>query len=340
MESQGGHWEYRADNGQRPLLLIGHGTSDPDGRDALLGFAEALRKRSAGRQVKPCFLEMCGPSIEEAAEQSIQEGADEIVAVPLLLFAARHNKFDIQNVLDRLKARYAGLRVHYGRPLGIAPELLDIARDRIREAEARSIRSIPRADTVVLLVGRGSSDPDANSDVYKMARLLYEGSGFLSVETCYVGITHPRLEEGLRRAVLLGPARVIMLPWLIFTGALLKKIYAIVAGTQARHPEVEFCTAGEIGVDDRLIGLVLRREEEAVRGEVRMNCEMCKFRIIARDHVDGDPHHHSGGDGHSAGHGHDHRHEGGARGRDEHGIAWQDTLRDPDAYHRRAWQVP
>ena len=323
MESQGGHREYRAGNDQRPLLLIGHGTSDPDGRDALLGFAEALRTRSGGRQVKPCFLEMCGPSIEEAAEQSVQEGADEIVAVPLLLLAARHNKFDIQNVLDRLKARHTGLRVHYGRPLGIAPELLDIGRDRIQEAEERSTRSIPRADTVVLIVGRGSSDPDANSDVYKMARLLYEGSGFLSIETCYIGITHPRLEEGVRRALLLGPARVIVLPWLIFTGALLKKTHAIVVRAQARHAEVDFCTAGEIGSDDRLIDLVLRREEEAVRGEVRMNCEMCKFRIIARD-----------------GHDHGHSHDGGAGGRDEHGIAWQDTLRDPDAYHRRAWQVP
>lgn len=75
----------------------------------------------------------------------------------------------------------------------------------------------------MLFVGRGSSDPEANAEACKLARLLWEGSGLAAVETCFIGITHPRLPVGLERALSWQPRRVIVLPYFLFTGVLVKK---------------------------------------------------------------------------------------------------------------------
>ena len=58
-----------------------------------------------------------------------------------------------------------------------------------------------RADVTVLLVGRGSTDPDANAEVHKAARLLWEGRGYAGVETAFVSLAAPDVPSGLDRCV-------------------------------------------------------------------------------------------------------------------------------------------
>jgi sirohydrochlorin cobaltochelatase len=245
----------------------------------------------------------------------VARGYRDMSALPLLLFAARHNKFDVVNELDRAAARHPGIRFHYGRPLGIEISILKLLRGRLE----RLIGGSPET-TSVLLVGRGASDPDANSDVCKLARLLWEGSGLLDVSTCFIGITFPRLEEGLARATLLKPKKLIVLPYFLFTGALVKKIERITAEFAAAAPfPVEIVP--ELGCEPELVELALLREREASQDKAAMNCEMCKFRLVAP--ADGNGH------GHSHGHDHGHGHSHG------HGPA--DTK---EAYHARIWKVP
>jgi Uncharacterized conserved protein len=88
---------------QRPLLLIGHGTRDADGRETFLEFARAYQQLDHSRPVVPCFLELTEPNIQEGIDRCVEQGYTELSALPLLLFAARHNKFDITNELDRAK---------------------------------------------------------------------------------------------------------------------------------------------------------------------------------------------------------------------------------------------
>jgi len=223
---------------QRPLLMIGHGTRDEEGRQTFLDFAKVYQALDSSRPVVPCFLELTAPTIQEGVDQCVEQGYTELSALPILLFAARHNKFDVTNELDRARVRHPQVRFHYGRHFGITPGILELWRDRMSKLDQPFGDSQPqeqskiqnRQDTVLLFVGRGSSDPDANGDVYKMARMLWEGSGYKTVETCFIGITHPRLEEGFRRARLYQPKRIIVLPYFLFTGSLVKKIFDITNG--------------------------------------------------------------------------------------------------------------
>lgn len=325
----------------RPLLLIGHGSRDSHGRQNLLDFATAYQALDASRPVIPCFLELTEPTIQDGVDCCVQAGYTEMSVLPVLLFAARHNKFDVTQALDQARQRHPQVRFHYGRHFGITPEILQLWRDRLTQLDApdQIHPAIPRQDTVLLFVGRGSSDPDANGDVYKLARVLWEGSGYHTVETCFIGITHPRLEEGFRRARLYQPRRIIVLPYFLFTGVLMKKIQAIAAQQQADCPDIDVVCLPEMGLHPQLMAVMRRRELETQTGEVAMNCELCKFRLAAAATPLGQTHHH-----HHHPHGHFHSPQTPAPspdGQDSgHVHAVEDPYAEPAAYHDRIWQVP
>jgi sirohydrochlorin cobaltochelatase len=309
---------------KRPLLAIGHGTRDIEGREDFLDFVRVYQTLDSSRPVVPCFLELTSPTIQEGIEFCIEQGHTEISVLPILLFAARHNKFDVTNELDRSRLRYPQLKFYYGRHFGITPGILELWQERLAQLDEpeHNPENIPRSETVLLFVGRGSSDPDANSDVSKMARILWEGSGYQTVETCFIGITHPRLEEGFRRARFYQPKRIIVLPYFLFTGVLVKKIFDITAKEQQQYPEILMKCLPEMGIDPQLMQVLRDREIETHLGQVQMNCELCKFRLAAtQDHSShGHDHHHH--------HAHDHNHDN------------LDPYEDIKQYHDRIWQAP
>lgn len=311
---------------QRPLLMIGHGTKDVEGRQDFLDFATAYQALDYSRPVVPCFLELTQPTIQEGIDYCVAHGYTEFSVLPILLFAARHNKFDVTNELDRARARHPQIKFYYGRHFGITTGILDLWRRRFAELDQTPGEITNREQTVILFVGRGSSDPDANSDVYKMARLLWEGTGYQTVETCFIGITHPRLTEGFRRARLYQPQRIIVLPYFLFTGVLVKKIFDITAQQQQQYPEISLTCLPEMGIQPELLSLMREREIETQLGQVQMNCELCKFRLSAVN--DGSNHHHHHEHTHDYHHDHTHDHEP------------VDPYADLQQYHQRIWQVP
>ncbi len=306
----------------RPLLAIGHGTRNDRGRQTFLDFVKTYQQLDSSRPVIPCFLELTQPTISEGIEACVEKGFSEITALPILLFAARHNKFDVTNELDRASAPYPQLSINYGRHFGINPQIIQLWRDRLEQLDRPEYNphNISRADTVLLFVGRGSSDPDANGDVYKLARIIWEGSGYKTVETCFIGISHPRLVEGFRLAYLYQPKRIIVLPYFLFTGTLMEKIFAITAQQETEYPDLDFVCLPEMGIAPQLLQTVREREIEAQLGQVTMNCEMCKFRLAA---VDEQGHHH-----HHHDHGHHHHHGN------------SDPYAKLEDYHQRIWQTP
>ena len=142
------------------------------------------------------------------------------------------------------------------------------------------------------------------------------------METCFIGITHPRLEEGFRRAYFYNPRRIIVLPYFLFTGVLMNKIFDIAACQAELHPDIAFNCLPEMGIQPQLLEVIRQREIETQLGQVVMNCEMCKFRLAANT---GEHSHHH----HDHTHGHHHHHHGNS-----------DPYAQPEAYHQRIWQTP
>jgi sirohydrochlorin cobaltochelatase len=275
------------------ILLVGHGSRDDEGADEFREFAakvqavirdqkpdflEAIHFHSGEQVVKPCFLELADPPILDTIDHCVAEGVRRILVMPLFLVPAGHMKTDVPSSINLSRIRYPQVEFIYGPHLGIDPRILSILEERLDEVEA-SVPSRSRKETAVLLVGRGSRDPDANGDVYKVARLLWEGRGFGWVETCFVGITSPRVPEGIQRCVRLGARRIIVLPYFLFTGILVQRIYRQAEAERKRFPAVEILWGKHLGGHPNILEVLLQRIQEALNGEVRMNCDLCKYRV-------------------------------------------------------------
>jgi sirohydrochlorin cobaltochelatase len=247
--------------------------------------AQGLQEQLPAVPVEYGYLEFARPILRDGMEALRQRGVRHILAIPAMLFAAGHAKNDIPSVLNTYAAE-TGLRVDYGRELGVDLSMIQAAGARIREAldasdaevAGRGEAPVPLSDTLLVVVGRGSSDPDANSNVSKVARMLVEGFGFGWGETVYSGVTFPLVEPGLRHAVKLGFRRIVVFPYFLFSGVLVSRIRQHTQLVAADHPELEFLEASYLGDHPLVINTFLERVQEVVRGETQMNCSLCKYR--------------------------------------------------------------
>ena len=279
------------------IMMCGHGSRDRDAITQFEGVVAGLKARLPDTPLAHGFLEFAQPIIREGLDVLVEGGATRILALPCMLFAAAHAKNDIPSVLNRYAAEHPGLRIDYGRELAVDLKLLRVARMRIEAAEAAAGDHIGREDTCLVVVGRGASDPDANGNVSKVARMLWEGMGFAWTEVCYSGVTFPLTETAFDRITRLGFKRIIVFPYFLFTGVLVKRIYAHAEAAAARHPEVEFLHAGYLNDHPLLIETFVERMEEILEGQNLMNCALCKYReqVIGFEDAVGEPqmsHHH------------------------------------------------
>lgn len=287
------------------VLLIGHGTRLAAGVSEFQLLSEQLQQALPDRTCLAGYLELAEPNVLDALETLWQQGFRRITALPALLMAAGHIKNDIPALINTFQAEHPGLNVAFGRDLGIHPHLLQIARERIESIEPSFGPHYDRRGTLLLVIGRGSSDPDANSNICKITRMLWEGMGFGWGETAFTAVAAPLMADALKRTHRLGFQRVVVLPYLLFTGRLVEQIRATVAAHQAIHPEIRLGIAPYLNAHPLLVETFLERLAEAEAGEARMNCLFCSYRtpIVGRENWQGVPqtahdHHHDHHHGH------------------------------------------
>ena len=288
------------------LLIVGHGSRDPRGAREFHDLIGLVRRRNPSLTVEGGFIELSRPPISECVDRLAERGARNVAAVPLMLLAAGHAKDDIPATLVREKMNHPGMSFRYGRAFGIRPELLELIDERISSV----VSETEKEETAVLLVGRGSSDPDANSDLSKMARLFYEGRPYPVVESAYVSMTPPGVAEGLERCRKLGAKRIAVFSYFLFTGVLEERIRGQSESFAATNPDVELHYAGYFGPDSRVADLVVERYTEAIEGDIRMNCDVCVHRVALPGFEEkvgapATPHYHPDEPGHHS-HGHHH----------------------------------
>ena len=291
------------------LLVVGHGSRDPRGAREFHELVSLVGERRPQLAVEGGFIELSRPPISDCVNRLAAGGARNVAAVPLMLLAAGHAKDDIPATLVREKMSHPEMNFKYGRALGIRPELLALMEERISAAVPES----EKEETAVLVVGRGSSDPDANSDLAKVSRLFYEGRTYPMVETAYISMTPPTVTEGLERLRKLGVRRIAVFSYFLFTGVLEERIRHQSEEFVAANPDVAVSYAGYFGAHEKVADLVLDRYEEAVRGDIRMNCDVCVHRVALPGFEEkvgapATPHYHPDEPGHDHSHDHGHHH--------------------------------
>jgi sirohydrochlorin cobaltochelatase len=320
------------------VFVCGHGSRDVDATREFDLVARGIKAQLPHYDIGSGYLEFARPTIGEGLSALVARGAQRILAVPGMLFAAGHVKNDLPWELNTFAARHPGVTVKFGRDLGIGPKPLKAARDRIAESERRAAADVPREETLLMVVGRGTNDSDANSNISKVARMLWEGMDFGWAEVAYSGVAHPRVNAALRRAARLGFRRIIVFPYFLFTGVLVKRIYAQTDEVAAEHPAIEFVKADYLRDHPLVLDAFADRVGEILAGDTNMNCQLCKYReqIVGFETAVGQPqagHHlHVVGIGTDADQAHDHGH-GHHHDRHDHGHDHTDHHHDHNHGH-------
>ena len=279
------------------VMLCGHGSRDDDAIREFNALAKGFQERHPEYQVDSGYLEFARPIIRDGLEGLYRSGARRIVAVPGMLFAAGHVKNDIPSELNEFARAHPGLTIDYARDLAVDSKLLAASRDRIEAAEAAASGDIGREDTLLLVVGRGTNDSDANSNIAKVTRMLWEGMGFGWAETAYSGVTYPLIAPALDRVTRLGFRRIIVFPYFLFTGILVKRIYDAADTAAARFGDIDIVKAGYLNDHPMVYDAFAERVGEIATDSNNMNCLLCKYReqIIGFEGDHGAPqtgHHH------------------------------------------------
>ena len=324
--------------GKMGIMICGHGSRSKSA-DAEFGLLAArLKERYPDTPIEYGFLEYSAPNIHMGLNSLKDQGVNHIIAVPGMLFAATHAKNDIPSVLTTYQEKNPGISVSYGRELALHPEM--IAAFEARILQALGIDHIHNGDlyeTMLVVVGRGTSDTYANAEAAKLTRIITENMGFGWSETVYSGVTFPSVGQGLEMALKLGYKRIVVAPYFLFSGKLMDRIYNYVDRVAQTAPEVTFLKAHYLADQDHVINTFVERISEAEAGSLETNHDLMgsvKTRL-ARGEVD--VHHHhaeykpvvdpeddEGLTGHSPanadGHNHSHNHSHGHGHGHSHGV--------------------
>lgn len=257
---------------RNPRLIIGHGTRNDEGARQFLRLVDRLQEVEPDRRVAGCFLELRPPSIADVWQQFVDAGAREVHALPLLLFSAGHAKRDLPEALDACVAKSPGVTYRFGRPLSRHPELVSRACDL---AESTFPRHRERKRTLLLIIGRGSYDPCAQSDtkllsecVFRLARQRAAAAGQtppIGVETAFYAMAKPSLDEVLTRLQDRSDFdHLAVQPHLLFAG----QLHAAIVGKVRTAAAAAFwsaAVAAPLGPDRRIVAAVQARLGELDR---------------------------------------------------------------------------
>jgi sirohydrochlorin cobaltochelatase len=268
------------------ILLIGHGTRDQRGTDEFFELGQRLAAQLDGRAiVQPCLLEFQSPTIDQGWRRLLAAGAERIIVSPLLLFAAGHAKSDIPDAVERVARetqtldRIAG----YSRPISRQSHMIDLVRERLIDslgaAATQATGQVP-SSTAVVMVGRGSLDPCASSDMRLLTEITLRGRGkqFACSDvgsrsiadrygitaggwgTTFYAMAQPRLLDTLEQMAETGRfERIVVQPHLLFSGRLYDAIVRQTEEAATKFSEIDFIVSRYLGPDARVAAAIADR---------------------------------------------------------------------------------
>ena len=288
------------------ILLVGHGSREASGNAEILLFAERWRARHPDWRIEVGFIEFADPLLDPALNHAARN-SERVLVLPLILNAAGHVRQDIPSAIQRARKRHPDVQFLYAPHLAVSDPLLRILKRFLRQAMLQLDVPDPRT-TGVILLGRGSSDRLANGDVARMARWLWEIGDHERVDLAFTGVTFPRLEKVVRDQVALGMMQIVVMPYYLFTGTLIKRIGRQMENLAAQYPQVRFAHTSYFGFEPEIARMLDERVHALQQGVGAIDLD----RLMRPDPFrESEGHHHHHHHGHVHPHGHDHRHDHG-----------------------------
>ncbi|MBU8786361.1 MULTISPECIES: sirohydrochlorin chelatase [Bacillus] len=241
---------------KQAILYIGHGSRLKKAQQEAAAFLEGCRSDMSAPIQEISFLELAPPDIESGFKACAEKGATHIAAVPLLLLTAAHAKKDIPVEIARVSSQYPSISVTYGKPIGVDQEVVKAVLTRIEET------GVPYEHARIVLIGRGSSDPDVLRDVTEIAARLKALAPVDEVIPCFMTACEPNYRDVFSQLKESGGKTTFIVPYLLFTGMLMKEIERETEKLKETNPDVVL--SEYLGFHPHVKNAFLNRVKEAV----------------------------------------------------------------------------
>lgn len=245
------------------VLYVSHGSRVKETRHEAMAFMEQVHKKVEVTLHETCFLELASPDIGEGIDSLVGQGATAIAVVPVLLLSAGHYYEDIPDEVKKSVLRYPDIRFTYGQPLGVQDRLVEILAQRLQET---AVERLPEAK--ILLVGRGGKSPEITQSVEEIAAKLAVKANVPNVEVCYLAAAAPSFDEGLQASINSGSQQIFVVPYLWFTGLLVKSMQKKINALSSDEQQIILC--GYLGDHPSMVDALAERTQEALQSEQQL----------------------------------------------------------------------
>ena len=242
------------------ILLLGHGSKKKEGIQGLVELAGKMQKRHDDITVDYAFLELAQPTYYEAIKKLYDKGIRKIMAIPVFLFAGVHVNYEIPEMLKKYQREMNGLEISMVSNIGVNDELVQLAEKRIIEADyAHYGKSVDHTNDLLFNIGIGSSVPAANANTARLARLIWEKTGFAFSEYAFISkLTFPSVSETLQIIKPLPFERVVVFPMLLFPGLFLDRVFMSIEEFR-KEVNKEVIFAEPFGPDELMVDILDRK---------------------------------------------------------------------------------
>jgi sirohydrochlorin ferrochelatase len=118
---------------QTAIIVVDHGSRLQQSNRMLVEVVAAYHQQSGWPIVEPAHMELAEPTIADAFNRCVQQGAQRVIVFPYFLGPGNHSTKDIPRLVAEAAARYSGIRYQVASPIGLHPSVLQVIDDRIDE---------------------------------------------------------------------------------------------------------------------------------------------------------------------------------------------------------------
>ncbi len=243
------------------VLICGHGGREAETMREFLALSAGIASRLPQFRVEHGLLEFARPGIAESLEKLRRAGCKQILVIPGTLFSGGHAQRDVPAILREFSEQFPYIEIRYGRAFDIHSDIIRAACERVRQTIAATPVSVAHENTALLVVGRGASEPAFLDSMQSIVQLIQAEFKFSHATIAYAGIAQPSVAEALEQSGRASHGQVLVLPYFLFTGRLVQRLYDDVDAIAAKYPEKQFLKCPYLNnhpsVIDGFIGRIL-----------------------------------------------------------------------------------
>ena len=244
---------------RKAFLIIDRGSKEYEVQEELFLISQKAKDKGGYVYSNYCFLEVRPPSIEEGIKNCINEKVDLITVMPYFLYPGMKLKDAVKKTAEITKK--LGLKLVITKPLCYSEMLSSIIRDRLTKLKSDNLIRFKDIECDVLVIGHGSSDRRAREAFIFTIKNITQF--YKNVEFCFLELDKPNIEDGINSIVKKNPKVILIMPYFLHKGIHIKNdVIKEIKNAIEKHPFSNILIADHIGVDEKMVKLILDRAIE------------------------------------------------------------------------------